>query len=126
MNIIRVISTKTPMNSIHDVYLPLSTLQNTLTDSAKLYNGGYISSQSYFPIISDPHDTIKLYNISEWKNRNYWRIFSRFSSNYLLVVYISRHGTSGPGILCPSLSPSKINSILGCSGTEWLFAAKYC
>ena len=72
MNIIRVISTKTPMNSIHDVYLPLSTLQNTLTDSAKLYNGGYISSQSYFPIISDPHDTIKLYNISEWKNRNYW------------------------------------------------------
>ena len=53
MNIIRVISTKSAINSIPDVYLPLSTLQNTLTDSAKLYNGGYISSQSYFPINSE-------------------------------------------------------------------------
>lgn len=72
MNIIRVISIKTPKTRFNDIYLPLSSLQNTLTESVKSYNGGYITSQSYFPISTDPHEMIKLYNISEWKNRDEW------------------------------------------------------
>lgn len=72
MNIIRVISTKVPKNQFTDIYLPLTSLQNDLTEAAKKYNSGYISSQSYFPITTKTDEMSVLYNISDWKNHEYW------------------------------------------------------
>jgi len=72
MNIIRVISTKVPKNHVSDIYLPLTSLQNDLTEAAKKYNSGYISSQSYFPITTETDKMSVLYNISDWKNHEYW------------------------------------------------------
>ena len=72
MNIVRIVSKKIPKKNLNEIYLPLSSLQNTLTEAAKTHNDGYISSQSYFPISLTHNDYPILYNISEWKSHNYW------------------------------------------------------
>jgi hypothetical protein len=85
MNIIRIISTKVPKHNVPEVYLPLSSLQNTLTEAAKHHNSGYISSQSYFPITTIPTESAVLYNISEWRNHDYW--LDWFHSDIRAAVY---------------------------------------
>lgn len=72
MNIIRIVSKKKPNLKVPDIYLPLSCLQNDLTAAAKQHNNGYITSQSYFPITNNINEMGTLYNISDWKNNDYW------------------------------------------------------
>ena len=72
MNIIRIVSKKIPKQNISDVYPALTSLQNELTESVRIHNKGYIISQSYFPLTNDYTEINVIYNISEWKNHDYW------------------------------------------------------
>ena len=72
MNIIRIVSKKIPKKHIIDVYPTLTSLQNELTEAVRIHNEGYITSQSYFPITSDYNERNLIYNISEWRNHDYW------------------------------------------------------
>ena len=72
MNIIRIVSKKVPKQTIQDVYPALTSLQNELTEAVRIHNSGYITSQSYFPLAEKYTDKIVIYNISEWKNHDYW------------------------------------------------------
>ncbi len=65
--------------------ISLSSLQNNLTEAAKNYNNGYISSQSYFPLTSDISESTILYNISEWKTKEHW--FDWYESDLRKGIY---------------------------------------